>query len=385
MKKALIVANLAGFASFLISDIDWLQKMGYGITYAANTNVLDWDDTRDALTQRNVQIVNIDFDSKQPFSKQNIKAFAQMKKLLKAGDYELVHCHTPIAGLITRAAAKMFCRKGTKVIYTTHGFTFTKSSSKKSWLVFGTMEKFMSLYCDAIVTINREDYEAARNMFCKEVFYIHGVGVNTEKYRNVKIDRDSYRESIGVSPEDIMVLSVGELSDRKNHRIVIEAIAKLHNKDRYVYVICGNGINGGTGAQLKALADQLGVRLHLLGFRSDIPEITACSDIGAIPSTREGLGLAGIQSLAAGVPVLGSDVQGIKDYVVDGETGFLCDAYKAETFTDGILRYEKRTEAEKKQMSACCKEMAERFDLSVSRQEMGSIYTQILNQQNCLL
>lgn len=378
MKKALIVANLAGFASFLVSDIDWLQKMGYTITFAANTNVLNWEDTRAALKQRCVEIVNVDFDSKRPFSKQNISAFIQLRKLLKAETYELIHCHTPIAGLITRIAANRFRRKGSKVIYTTHGFTFTKLSSKKSWIVFGTLEKLMSLLSDAIVTINREDYETARKMYCKQVFYIHGVGVNTDSYKNVSINKRTYRESIGVSPEDVMILSVGELSDRKNHRIVIEAIAKLPNKEKYHYVVCGNGINGGTGTQLKKLAEELGVRLNLLGFRSDIPEITACSDLGAIPSIREGLGLAGIQSLAAGVPVLGTDVQGIKDYLVDGETGFLCDANEAETFTEGILRYEKLINAQKEYMSACCKEMASRFDISVSRQEMSNIYTKIL-------
>ena len=66
----------------------------------------------------------------------------------------------------------------------------------------------------------------------------------------------------------------------------------------------------------------------------DIPEITAISDIGVIPSIREGLGLAGVQSLAAGVPVIGSSVQGIKDYIVDGKDGYLCAPFDDTAFAE---------------------------------------------------
>ena len=118
------------------------------------------------------------------------------------------------------------------------------------------------------------------------------------------------------------MLSVGELSYRKNHQIIIEALSKALLGKKYVYVICGNGVDGGTGEVLRQKAEKSKVRLILLGFRHDIPQIIHCSDVGAIPSVREGLGLARIQSLAAGVPLVGTDVQGIKDYIVDGETEY---------------------------------------------------------------
>jgi glycosyltransferase involved in cell wall biosynthesis len=156
------------------------------------------------------------------------------------------------------------------------------------------------LFCDAIVTINKEDFLNAQKMFCKNVYRINGVGVDTAKYSNVTIDRSHYRKNIGVEDNQIMVLSVGELSARKNHVVIIDALADLANKEKYVYVICGNGINGGTGDLLKQRAEDRNVNLRLLGFRFDIPQMIHCSDIGAIPSVREGLGLAGIQSLAGG-------------------------------------------------------------------------------------
>ncbi len=376
MKKALIVANLAGFASFLLHDMATLQKMGYEITFAANANKLAWEDTRVKLEEQNIQFVQIDFDSQNPLSKQNKKAYGQIKALLKEGAFDVVHCHTPIAGLLTRLAANKYRKRGVKVLYTTHGLAFTTWSSKKSRLVYRTMEKIGSKRCDAIVTINQEDFLAAKGLKCKQVFYIHGVGVNTDRYSHVEIDRGAYLRELGIDPQKTVVLSVGELSERKNHQIIIEALATLPNKDDYVYVICGNGIDGGTGKLLKEKAEALNVDLRLLGFRFDIPEITACSDIGAIPSVREGLGLAGIQSLAAGVPLVGTDVQGIRDYIKEGVTGYLSAPFDKDTFARGIQTLS--DPHHRAGMDAACREMAKRFDTAISQKEMQTIYQTVL-------
>lgn len=375
-KQALIVANLAGFASFLIPSMQILQKFGYEITYAANANKLEWSVTKSKLDEMGVRFVQIDFDSQKPLSSENRKAYRQLKALLKEKQYDLVHCHTPIAGLLTRLAARRQRKKGTCIIYTTHGFAFTARSGIKQKLLYGTLEKFGSWFCDAIVTINREDYAAAQRMHCKKVYYVNGVGVDTQRFRNAEVDRDTFRAQIGISPDRIMVLSVGELSARKNHRIIIEAIALLPDKDRYVYVICGSGINGGTGIALQTLASERGVDLRLLGFRRDIPQIMKVSDIGAIPSIREGLGLAGVQSLAAGVPLVGSDVQGIRDYVENGRTGYLCDPFDATAFALAIPKLV----AERHAMTECCQKTAAKFDLSVAEAQLKTIYKKLIEQ-----
>lgn len=374
-KNALIVANLAGFASFLIHDIEILIGKGYTVTFAANAYKLEWADTKEKLDRLGVKFIQLNFDSTNPMAKTNFKAYKELKELLKQESFQLIHCHTPIAGIFTRLAARSYRRKGTKVIYTTHGFAFTENSSKKSWIVFYTVEKFCSLFCDAIITINKEDYSNAKRMFCKKVFYINGVGVDTSKYANVVVNCREYRKLIGVPADKIMILAVGELSTRKNHQIIIKALSKLPNKNDYVFVICGNGIDGGTGKMLHDLAKQEDVDLRMLGFRMDIPEITAISDIGVIPSIREGLGLAGVQSLAAGVPVIGSSVQGIKDYIVDGKDGYLCAPFDDTAFAEKI---ELLSDVRKRnEMKPFCREMAAKFDNSVSFEQMQKIYDEM--------
>ena len=200
-KKALIVVNLAGFLHFLWNDISTLQEMGYEVSVAMNEN---------SAAGPNL------IETKSPISRQNVQAYKQLKLILKQNKYELIHCHTPIVGILTRMAARKERKDGTTVIYTTHGFAFTDRSSKKSWLVYFTTEKLMSRFCDAIITINHEDYNNAKRMHCPNVYVIPSVGLDNKRFADIKINRDEYRVSFGVKPNDHMVLSVGELSSRKN-------------------------------------------------------------------------------------------------------------------------------------------------------------------------
>ena len=378
-KKALIIANLGGFVEFLYDDIKILQDLGYEVEYAANDTVSNWDVYKDKLIKMNIKIYNIEFESKNPLSKQNLKAYKQVKQLLKNNKYDLIHCHTPITGILTRIAANKYRKKGCKVLYTTHGFTFNKYSSKKSWLLFYTLEKICSIFTDGIITINKEDFNNAKKMWCKKVYYIHGMGVDIDKYKNVNIDNYEYKNQNNIPTDKTIVLAVGELSDRKNHKIIIDAISLLPDKENYTFVICGKGINGGTKDLLEKTAKEKKVNLILLGFRTDIPEIMHCSDIGVLPSKREGLGLAGIQSLAAGVPLVASDVQGIKDYVIDGENGFLCKSDDAISICNAI---KKMSDPEvRKSMKKKCIDEANKFSMKISSKERKEIYQQIINSK----
>lgn len=380
MKRALIVAATGGFLKgFLTHDMKLLQEMGYEVHCAANADSVKTFVASDYFSAIGVAFHQIDFSSTSPLSKQSLIAMEQYKKLYKQYQFEFVHVHTPIPGAIVRLSTALSRRKGCKVVYTTHGLTFPKGSSWKTKLVYGGIEWICSWLSDGIITINHEDFEQMKKMGCKSIFYINGVGVDTGRYHNVSIDRDAYRESLGLKSTDIAVLEVGELSVRKNHKIVIEALSKL-NDDKYVFVVCGKVMAGsGTYDMLKQMAKEKNVRIIFLGFRSDIPEINHCADIAVLPSLREGLGLAGIEALASGVPVVGSDVQGIKDYVVDGVTGYLCSptdtnafAEKIKVLSDGRLRDSMKND---------CIEKAEEFKMEISNRQMKDIYIKLLSGQ----
>ena len=230
--KALIVVNVAGFLHFLWNDICILQKMGYEVSVASNGRLHDGTNAAEILKmdKNGIRHYQIDFDSKSPLAKTNWMAYRQLRKVLR-NHFDLIHCHTPIAGSLTRLAANKYRRKGTKVLYTTHGFAFTDRSPKKTWVMYYTVELVLSFFCDAIITINHEDFRNAQKMHCKKVFIIPSVGIDNRRFQNIQIDRNAYRKQFGVNQADVMVLSVGELSSRKNQQIIIRAIALLPQKE----------------------------------------------------------------------------------------------------------------------------------------------------------
>ena len=231
----------------------------------------------------------------------------------------------------------------------------------------------MSRFCDAIITINHEDYNNAKKMHCPKTYIIPSVGLDNHRFANLRINRDEYRASFGVNSKDHMILAVSELSSRKNQKIIIEALGTLDRKEQYIFVICGTAVvNSTIEEELKETASKLGVRIFLAGHRLDIPEINACADVAVIPSVREGFGMTGVEALASGVPVVGSDVQGIREYVIPGKTGYLCDPYDAHQFADAIEKIVNLPSEERAKMVIACKEKAKEFEKSL--QEIDITY-----------
>lgn len=380
-KKALISVNLAGFLNFLWNDILTLKALGYDVEIVMNAKMPDGSYAIEVqiLKEMGVPYYHVDFDSKNPFSNKNITAFRRLKEILKNG-YQLVHCHTPIVGLLTRIAGNKYRKKGMKIIYTTHGFPFTDRSSKKSWLIFYTLEKFGSRFCDAIITINQEDFHNASRMHCPSVYRIPSVGVDNKRFENINVDRETYRSQFGIQNNEYMILSVGELSARKNHQVIIRAISMLPEKEKYVFVVFGRVVSHSTiPVELQTLAEELGVKLILAGHRSDIPEANKCADVAVLPSIREGMGMAGLEAMASGLPVVGSEVQGIREYVKNGQTGWLCDPHNPKEFADAIYKICHLQKSEKEIIYQKCKDMARQFDKCVSVKKMKLIYEEVLN------
>lgn len=262
--------------------------------------------------------------SRSPLSIDNLRAYIDLKRLIKNGNYDIVHCHTPNASVITRLVCRKFRKqRNIKVFYTAHGFHFYKGAPKLNWLLFYPIEKICSRFTDKLITINTEDYELAKKKFkAKEIRYVPGVGVDLSRFENVSVDRVAKRHEIGIPEDAKLLLSVGELNENKNHKVIIRALAELKNIDIH-YAIAGIGDQK---EFLLELAKKLGVeqQVHLLGFRKDIPELNYISDVFCFPSYREGLGLASIEAMACGLPIITSNVHGINDYSVNGVTGYKC-------------------------------------------------------------
>ena len=320
--------------SFFKPHIEMLVREGHQVDIACNDKDLPLDKLYDEL---GCHAYRIDF-SRSPLCADNVRAYGQLEHVIQQGGYDIVHCHTPNASVITRLVCRKFRKKdGLKVFYTAHGFHFFKGAPMLNWLVFYPVEKLCSRFTDKLITINKEDYTLAKTKFhAKEVHYVPGVGIDLSRFENVQVDKAAKRQEIGVPEDAFLLFSVGELNENKNHQVIIRALAKLNNPQIH-YAIAGVGDKKD---YLLALAQELGVaeQVHLLGYRKDIPELNHAADVFCFPSKREGLGLAAIEAMACGLPLITSNVHGINDYSVDGVTGYKCNPDDVERFAELISK-----------------------------------------------
>ena len=214
-------------------------------------------------------------------------------------------------------------------------FIFFRGASLKNWMFYYTAEYLLASVTDVLITINNEDYGLAqKKMNAGQVFYIPGIGVDHKQEIMSGLERRALRTALGVQEDEIMLLSVGELTANKNHRSTLAAVNLLKDKN-IKYLICGRGK---LEEELRReIADKgLSERVKLLGYRSDIRKILRAADIFIFPSYREGLSVALMEAMAAGLPIVCSDIRGNVDLVDGGKGGYLVKPGDIQTWAERI-------------------------------------------------
>ncbi len=308
--------------------------------------------------------------SRSPLSIGNIRAIRQIKSIAK--DYDIVHCHTPLASIATRFACKSFRKNGLEVIYTAHGFHFFKGAPLKNWLLFYPIEWLCSFWTDVLITINREDHQRAqKRLHAKKIEYVPGVGIDCHHF-SVTTERIILPD---VPPDAFVILSVGELNKNKNHETVIRAVAALHDPNIH-YLIAGKG---DLLEHLQKTAADLGIgkQIHFLGFRRDVDRLYHMADLYVLPSFREGLNVSLMEAMASGLPVVCSEIRGNRDMIRQNEGGFLVPPGDAEAYISAIRQIRqdpKMAEVMGKHNAGSAKQ----YDIGCINQMIKKIYGEIV-------
>lgn len=377
-KRVLILASVASMIDqFNVPNIRLLQKLGYSVDVACNflqgnsCSVEQIAKLKILLEEMGVRYYQIDFSRSVFRFDKNYQAYRQVKNLMKNNQYSFVHCHSPIGGVIGRIAAH---NTKTHVIYTAHGFHFFKGAPKKNWIIFYPIEKVLSRITDYLITINSEDYNlAAKKFSSNKIVKIPGVGIDVEKFHNALGD-PTLKNKLGISQNDFVLISVGELNDNKNHRAIIEAIHIL-NDSQIKYLIIGMGALKESLQKLVA-EYKLENQVFFLGFRDDVAQLLKIADVFCFPSKREGLGLAAVEAMASGLPLITSNVHGINDYSVNGKTGYSCSPNDYFAFAKSI-RELMLNEDKRKEFGIYNEKMSEKYSVKKVDLLMRQIYSEI--------
>ena len=337
--KILFISNIIGkgVGSFSAASIAASKDLGLEFHMAANFNNSTFERMKSDEQTYGIRLHHIDFIRK-PYALGNIKAYKQVVKLINDERFDIVHCNTPIGGVIGRLASKK-CKVKT-VIYQAHGLHFYSGAPIRNWLLYYPIEKWLAHYTDVLITINHEDYQTVQKSFHLrnngKVYYVPGVGIDLSNFKKISENsRETIREEFDFQKNDIVCISAGDLVARKNHSIAIKAIALTKRNDIH-YLICGSGPEKD---ELDQLANKLGIKdnIHFLGYRSDVLDLYQGSDIFLFSSLQEGLPRSTMEAMASGLPVVCSRIRGNTDLIEDGLNGFLCDPMNPSEFSNAIL------------------------------------------------
>ncbi|NLV57985.1 MAG: glycosyltransferase family 4 protein [Clostridiales bacterium] len=364
-KKVLFVATVlrGHILVFHLPYMEWFQQQGYEVHLCAR-NDTDEQQPQVPFCDR---YVDMPFE-RNPLSRGNLVLYKELKALIDEGDYSLIHCHTPVGGMLARLCARQARQRGARVVYTAHGFHFFTGAKPINWLLYYPAERWLARYTDLLITINREDYDRACRFPARKVALVRGVGVDFARFE-ASTDRTVIRTSLGIPEAAPVVITVGEHIPRKNHETVLRAMALVEGA---WLLLCGVGELTG---KLEQLAQELGIthRTLFLGFRRDVPALLAASDVFFFPSFQEGLPVSLMEAMAAGLPCVASAVRGSRDLIEESQGGMLRPPLDAAGFALDIRKM-LGNESLRRKMGLRNQSHIQAYGLAQVREEMARLY-----------
>lgn len=390
-KKALLVTRVSGFVpQFEMNNVKILQQMGYEVHYAANFNTIVYGNDNSRLDGTGIIRHQVDFE-RSPFSR-NVKiSCKQLEELMLDEKFDIIHCHMPMSGVVARVAAQKVRKKTGRevlVLYTAHGLHFYTGAPLRNWIYY-PIERYLARYTDRLILINDEDYKRAEKFPVRgKVEHTNGIGMDLSRYEKYQFDIERKKERkiykrFGIKEGSRIVVSVGELSKRKNHMCIIEAMVQIRDLD-IVYLICGTGA---MEQELKNRVKELGLenKVVFAGYVKDIPAVISECDCFVFPSFQEGLPVAVMEAMAVGLPVIASDIRGITDLIEHTKGGYLVHGFDPVDYSVKIRRMftEKEgksaipREERRKQMGICNMEKVKEFSIEIVDRQMRKIYAEV--------
>lgn len=331
MKKILLVANVAKehVLKFHVPTIKALTEDGWQVDVACGgKEYIPYCHHKYELP--------ID---RSPFKTHFIRAIRQLRAIIEKEKYEVVYCHTEVGGIVARLAASPFRKKGLKVVKLDHGLYFYRGASWLQWLIHYPVDKCLSKKTDTFILINKEDYDLVSRRFRScNTYLIDGIGIKTEKFQPVPTEvRFFYRNELHIPQDACVLIYFAEVSENKNQKYLIKGLVELLKKDKAIYlVLAGRDLtNGEMERYVKSLNVEKNVRL--LGWRDDINNLYAMSDICTASSIREGFGINIVEAMCCGIPVIATNNRGHATIIRDGENGLLVKLDDVSTFVKAVI------------------------------------------------
>ena len=307
----------------------------------------------------------------------NLKAVADIRRIIVQGNYDVVHSHSSVAGVVARLAA--FSAGVPVIVHHIHGWgvhQFMSGSTRKLYLA---LERLSSRWTDRMIVVSKSDIQKGLdNRICKEnKFALIYNGIDLEKFRQT-VDRQQVCRALGLDPDCKIVGMTGRLDQQKNPLDFIRAaalVARAYSKVQFLFI--GDGPSRPACESLIAELN-LKDRFFLLGFRDDVARIMSVLTITAMSSLWEGLPIVFLEAMSAGKPIVANDVDGAREVVINGETGFLVTPQHPAEMAERIL-YLLNNEALCNEMGYTAQQRSNYFSRQRMVGEIEALYKELLS------
>lgn len=310
----------------------------------------------------------------------DLRALLACRRIIRDGDWDMIHTHTSKAGILGRLAARLAGAR--PLVHTPHGHVFYGYFGALKTQIFIWAEKLVARWTDTIVTLTDREAEEHLSLGIgrpdqfETIF--SGIMINRASEKMNFKSRAARRIELGLPGEGDIIVSVGRLEPIKGHRTLIEAFAQilLHCPASHL-VLAGDGELREI-LEKRAEALKIHRRVHFLGWRGDIGHVLEVSDLFVLPSLNEGMGRAVVEAMAAGLAAIGTRVGGVPLVIDEGVTGLLVPPEDTGAMAAAAVQLLTRPE-ERKAMGEAGMKKAAGFSADAMVERLDALYQRLLS------
>lgn len=382
MNKILMVATIPGtLNAFLLPFARHFKSQGWQVDAIASGISSD-----SQCLETFDRVWDVEW-SRNPLDPKNLlNVPRKIRQAIACGQYDIIHTHTSVASFVTRYTVNSLPKHTKpKLIYTAHGFNFHPGGKFLKNAVFIGLEKLAGAWTDYLVTINHDDEQAAKRyglLPTERIHYMPGIGVDLNQYKPSNISLHTVanvRNELGLSASDSLFLAVAEFTPNKRHQDMVRAFAQLNRREAHL-VFAGVG-DQEVIKEVQKLVSQLGIekQVHFLGYRRDIAALMRASVATLLTSEREGLPRSVMEALCLEIPVIGTDIRGIRD-LVGKDCGLLVPVASPDKLADAMAWILDQPE-EARMMGKCGRERMADYDLKHIIKLHEDLYAEALGRK----
>lgn len=329
--------------------------------------------------QRQVDMAEIPQLVRSPSPLKDLVAFLKIYRLLRRERFDLVHTHTSKAGIVGRIAARL---AGVPyIVHTPHGQAFNGYAGWVLTAFFVFLERWTATFTDRIIGLTDQEIRdnLERRIGEPRQFVNIPSGIDLRRFDRSEGDPANAKASLGLSPTARLIGSVGRLDPVKGHTYLLDAFADLAPcfPDLYLALVG----DGELLTDLRSRTEHAGLtdRVLFLGWREDIPSLLHAFDLFVFPSLSEGMGRALVEAMAAGLPIVATNV--CSEVLGDGEAGYLVEAASAPSLASGIEKLLVDPEL-RSRLAEAARRRARNYSVETMLQKIEAVYQDVLANKN---